>query len=249
MREPISPLAVRDAWQRLAWALLFASAMGMLEAICVIYLRRLVLPAGGSGVVLPPIGRYPIEHIREACTLLMLLATACLAASNWRSGLAFFFYMFGVWDIVYYVGLRWLAHWPASWTEWDCLFLIPEPWYGPVLAPMLISGYFILACGLLVLREDTAARLRLSAPVLGLQAIGFCLWYWSFVKDSDRIQAEGHCREFAAYLCGLPRCYGLSFTSTVSYSWPLLAAGLGIAMVGLWRSTRLPKTPAREPRR
>lgn len=52
---------------------------------------------------------------------------------------------FGVWDILYYAGLKALAGWPASWFTWDCLFLIPKPWYGLVLAPVLISAAFLVA--------------------------------------------------------------------------------------------------------
>ncbi len=218
MKTTSSPVSCQ-VWQRLLWTLLFACAMGLLEAICVIYLRRLILPAAsGNGTVLPPLGRFPVEHIREACTLVMLLAMAWMAAFNWRSGLAFFFFMFGVWDIVYYAGLKWLAQWPSSWIEWDCLFLIPQPWFGPVLAPVLISGYFVLASGLLVVREGAGASLRLSVPVLASQLFGLGLWYWSFVKDSDRIQAQGY--------------------AGVSYSWPLLTAGLLIALLGLWLAAR-----------
>jgi hypothetical protein len=200
--------------------------MGLLEAICVIYLRRLIIPTGNQGTyVLLPLGRFPVECIREACTLVMLLAVAWMAASNWRSRVAYYFFMFGVWDIVYYVGLKWLAQWPSSWLEWDCLFLLPEPWYGPVLAPVLISGYFVVACGLAVIREDSQSRLRLSAAVLALQLLGIGLWYWSFVKDSGHIVAQGY--------------------EGVSYSWLLFAAGLISSVLGLWLATRRHSAPAR----
>lgn len=49
--------------------------MGLLEAICVIYLRRLILPAGMNAGSLPsPVPRMLIELIREVCTIVMLLA-------------------------------------------------------------------------------------------------------------------------------------------------------------------------------
>ena len=58
--------------------------MGLLEAICVIYLRRLIIPTGNYGThVLPPLGRFPVEHIREACTLIMLLAVAWMGSTTW----------------------------------------------------------------------------------------------------------------------------------------------------------------------
>ena len=215
-----SPSFRQHLWNRLLGVFLFACAMGLLEAICVVYLRRLIMPAGTAPKhPATPLGSLPIEHIREACTLIMLLTVAWMTASNWRSRTAHFFFMFGVWDITYYVGLKWFAHWPASWLQWDCLFLIPEPWHGPVLAPVLISSYLILACCLLLAHENSETKVRLPAPALALQLPGFLLWYWSFVKDSDRIRAQGY--------------------AGISYSWSLFACGLIIAVLGLWLATRM----------
>ena len=204
--------------RRLALLLLFACAMGLLEAICVIYLRRLIHPAGMvSGAAPAQLGRH-VEIIREACTIVMLATTACLAGANVRSRLAAFFVMFGVWDILYYVGLKWLADWPSAWLSWDCLFLIPKPWYGPVLAPVLISAYLVIACGLLFLREEAGRITRMSARALALQAGGVSLWYWSFVKDTAAIMAHG-------------------YTGAV-YSWPLFACGLVCCAAGAGLAVR-----------
>ncbi len=194
--------------------------MGLVEAICVVYLRRLIVPAG-TGPTLPatPLGSLHIEHIREACTMVMLLTVAWMTAPNWRSRTAHFFFMFGAWDITYYIGLRWFAHWPGSWLQWDCLFLVPKPWYGPVLAPVLVSAYFMAACCWLLARENPLTEQPLSLPAVALQLPGFLVWYWSFVKDSDLIQAHGY--------------------DGVSYSWPLFACGLIIAGLALPVATRV----------
>jgi hypothetical protein len=216
----ISPAPAHHVWKRLFGVFLFACAMGLLEAICVVYLRRLITPPGTDPTRPPtPLGSLPIEHVREACTMVMLLVVAWMTATNWRSRTAHFFFMFGVWDITYYLGLKWFANWPASWLQWDCLFLIPKPWYGPVLAPVLISGYFVFACCLLLTHEASQGRGRLSLPALGLQLPGFLVWYWSFVKDSDLIQAQGY--------------------AGISYSWSLFACGLAITGLGLWLGTRV----------
>ena len=40
---------------------------------------------------------------------------------------------FGIWDIFYYVFLKIIYDWPKSLFDWDILFLIPLPWWGPVI--------------------------------------------------------------------------------------------------------------------
>ena len=193
----------------------FAIAMGFLEAICVVYLReKLFAPGTDTQEIVAQLGRFGIEHIRELCTMVMLLAVAWIAAFNARTRTAMFFLMFGIWDITYYVGLRVFTGWPGSIVEWDCLFLVPVPWYGPVLAPVLISVYFIVGCILLILREAAGSSLRITWAVLTLLGLGFGLWYWSFVKDSDTIMAGGY--------------------EGVVYSWPLFFGGLSCAVFGLY---------------
>jgi hypothetical protein len=211
----------REVWQRLAWVGIYAIAMGLLEAICVIYLRRLFpFENVPSAEPIPPLDRLTIEVIREACTMVMLVAVAWLGGFNLRTRAACFFYAFGVWDIVYYAGLKWLGHWPSSWVEWDCLFLIPKPWYGPVLAPMLISAYFAVACWFLHTQEIRRKPLRMSPGPLSLQASAAIVWYWSFVKDADQITAHGY--------------------AGVRYAWEFLIAGMIVGCAGLWLAARAP---------
>ena len=199
---------------RLLCVALFATAMGFLEAICVIYLREnLFSPGTDTREIVAQLGRFGIEHIREACTIVMLLAVAWVAAFNSRTRTAMFFLMFGVWDITYYIGLRIFTGWPDSLLAWDCLFLMPVPWYGPVLAPVLVSVYLVVSCILLILREAAGSSLRMTFPALALLGLGFGLWYWSFVKDSDTIMTSGY--------------HG------VVYSWPLFLGGLSCAVFGL----------------
>ena len=94
-----NPLSA-NGWKRLFLILTFAFAMGLLEAICVIYLRRLIMPDGlESGHAPARLGRH-VELIREASAIVMLVTTAWLAGTNIRSRLAAFFVMFGIWDIL-----------------------------------------------------------------------------------------------------------------------------------------------------
>ena len=208
----------RDMWTRLVWVAVYAIAMGLLEAICVIYLRRLfpVNDLGDSPI--PSLERLRIEVIREVCTLVMLVAVAWLGGINARSRLACFFYAFGLWDIVYYAGLHWLSGWPAGFHDWDCLFLIPKPWYGPVLAPVLISAYFVAGCLWFHGREVSGAPLRWSVVPLLLQFVAFGLWYGSFVKDSAHITRFGY--------------------TGVSYSRLLFVLGMATGIAGLWTASR-----------
>ena len=120
--------------------LLFAVAMGYLEAAVVVHVRALYYPEGFSFPLVPvDSGLVAVEIGREAATVVMIFAIAWAAArSGWQT-LTGFALVFGVWDIVYYVGLWFLLGWPASLFEPDVLFLIPAVWVGPVLAPSLIG--------------------------------------------------------------------------------------------------------------
>ncbi|MDD4868962.1 MAG: hypothetical protein PHR77_00275 [Kiritimatiellae bacterium] len=203
-------------WQRLTWVAIYAAAMGLLEAVCVIYIRK-IFPVE-TNYPIPPLDQMRVEIVREVCTIIMLVAVAWLGGINFRSRLACFFYAFGVWDILYYVGLAWLSGWPTSLLEWDCLFLIPKPWYGPVLAPVLISVYFVLGCCFLHAREIRNVPLRISFSMVSLQLAAFAVWYWSFVKDADQITASAF--------------------KGITYSWPLFVLGLLLAIAGLWLSAK-----------
>ncbi|MEE2897699.1 MAG: hypothetical protein VX815_04440 [Gemmatimonadota bacterium] len=133
----------RDGWtfrHPRAAMLLYAVAMGYLEAVVVVYLRELYYPEGFSFPLKPmDDAMVAVEIGREAATVVMIFAVAWAAArSGWQT-LTGFALIFGVWDIVYYVGLWLLLGWPASLFEPDVLFLIPAVWVGPVLAPALIG--------------------------------------------------------------------------------------------------------------
>ena len=203
----------RPVLSRLLCVALFATAMGFLEAICVVYLRNnLFSPDTDTQEIVAQLGSFGIEHIREACTIVMLATVAWLAASHFRTRTAMFFLMFGVWDITYYIGLRLFSGWPGSLLEWDCLFLIPVPWFGPVLAPVLVSTFMVVSCILVICREEAGSGLRMTLPALAMLGLGFGLWYWSFVKDSDIIMTSGY--------------------PGVVYSWPLFIGGMSCAVIG-----------------
>src|SRR5262245_50564376 len=116
------------------WAVVtYAIAMAWVEAAVVLYLRTLVnriepyqqkpLP-NMPGLIAP-------EIIREAATIVMLTAVGWLAGRSWRGRFGYLLIAFGVWDIFYYVFLKILTGWPRTLLDWDVLFLIPLPWWGP----------------------------------------------------------------------------------------------------------------------
>ena len=113
--------------------------MAWVEAACVYYLRVLVDRVDPyQQNPLPMVGVLgQVELVREAATLVMLAAVGMLAGRTRRAQVGYAAVAFGIWDIFYYVFLRAIGDWPRSLFDWDILFLLPLPWWGPVLAPVL----------------------------------------------------------------------------------------------------------------
>lgn len=127
------------------WITLFSIAMGFLETTVVIYLRKLYYPNGFNfPLAVIPHDIAIVELWREAATIIMLLAIGVLTGKNRAEKFAWFIYAFAIWDIFYYVFLWLFIDWPQSLFTWDILFLLPVPWVGPVIAPVLIAIMMIL---------------------------------------------------------------------------------------------------------
>lgn len=164
--------------ERKRWAIvmLFGAAMAWMEAATVMYLRILVGRVDPyQAVPLPPhqaLGNT--ELVREIATLLMLFAVGWLAGRNWRTRFCYSLIAFGVWDILYYVFLAVIVGWPKSVMDWDVLFLLPLPWWGPVIAPALIALMMIVGASLVVLSPQecwprpTAVWLNLAGIFVAL---------------------------------------------------------------------------------
>ncbi len=151
------------------WAIvcLFATAMAWMEAATVIYLRTLVSRIQPyQPDPLPHWGSFEyVEIVRELATLLMLICAAWLAGRNTRTRFGYFLVAFGLWDILYYVFLAITIGWPRSLGEWDVLFLVPLPWWGPVAAPALIA-LGMLVCGTIMTQSASEPWPRRWAWIL-----------------------------------------------------------------------------------
>ena len=171
---------------RKVWTLLlFGAAMAYIESAVVVYLREIFYPAGFRfPVVSIPWDIYLIETGREVRTLVMLTCVALISGRDRWERFLHFCFMFGIWDIFYYLWLKLFLNWPESLLTWDILFLVPIPWVGPVLAPILVSLTLIGASLILTKlrvrgREFRFSRLSLSGALVagGLVLLSF---FWKF---------------------------------------------------------------------
>jgi hypothetical protein len=172
---------------------IFATAMAWVESAVVFYLRThidRIVPYQPDP--LPLIGDLgPVELVRELATLVMLFSVGWLAGTTWRTRLGYMVLAFGIWDIFYYVFLKMMCDWPKSLADWDILFLIPLPWWGPVGAPVSIALLMVL-WGTLASQIERSDPVRLSNwGVWILCFMGMALALYVFMADALRVAAGG----------------------------------------------------------
>jgi hypothetical protein len=140
----------------------YSIAMAYLEAMIVVYLRRLMPIADWNRQVtdcaslITFLEKHQVlwtEQTREAATIIMLIAVALMAGSTIRQKLGAFLWSFALWDLFYYIFLYMLIKWPSNLATWDVLFLIPRPWVSPVYIPVIISLGMLMA-GIFLLKSD-----------------------------------------------------------------------------------------------
>ena len=180
-------------WKRWLAVVVFALAMAWVESAVVYYLRTMLdriepyqpnpLPNfGGLGFA---------ESVREFSTLIMLAAVGWLAGSNARTRFACFVLAFGVWDLGYYAFLKALTGWPHSLLDWDILFLLPLPWWGPVLAPSLIAALMIVYGTLVTQTGAGSPRSGTSGRAWMLSTAGTLLALYVFMADALDVAGQG----------------------------------------------------------
>ena len=84
-----------------------------------------------------------------------------------------------------------MCGWPHSLLDWDILFLLPLPWWGPVLAPVLIA-LLMIAWGTLTCQiERTRSSWRSDVTAWGMNLIGTGLALYLFMADTIRVANQG----------------------------------------------------------
>jgi hypothetical protein len=181
--------------ERTRWLVVVVFAIGMawVEAASVHYLRVLVDRTDPYQVNPLPFrdGLGQVELVREAATLVMLLALGVLAGRTRPTQAGYTAVAFGVWDIFYYVFLRMIGDWPRSLLDWDILFLLPLPWWGPVLAPVLIASLMIVGGTLVTQSAVRRPATFLTRTLWRLNGIGIALALYVFMADSLRAVQDG----------------------------------------------------------
>jgi len=225
MDGPIQHSAAGAGRRRLVLAclVLFAVTMAYLESAVVVYLRAIYYPEGFS---FPLKALEPdmalVEIGRELSTMVMLAAVAYLAAGVFYERFAAFCIMFGVWDVFYYVWLKVLLDWPQSLFTRDVLFLIPLPWIGPVLSPLVVAVSLVVGGGAILYRIRSGGRFEPNFREWVIALGGAALIILSYIRDLDA---------------------GLSFAMPGPYRWDLLIVGEAAGIYALVRSLIRTRAP------
>lgn len=195
---------------------IFAIAFAFVESSVVVYLRQIFYPEGFSFPLTPAsVSHVGVELAREFATIVMLVVVAMIAGSSRWQRFSYFLIGFGVWDILFYVWLKLILNWPVSVLDWDILFLIPIPWIGPVIAPVLVS-LAMIAGGLLILRKEEQDGSFRSSPVAVASALlGSVAILASFMLDTDATLRFQYPKPYHYELLALGMaCYAAAFIAT-----------------------------------
>lgn len=228
---------VDSRWRKWIVVAVYAAAMAWVESAVVFYIRffinRVVPYQPDPLPIVNALGTA--EIVRELATMIMLATVGWLAGKTWRTRIAYSLLAFGIWDIAYYIWLVPLTGWPRSIADWDILFLIPLPWWGPVWSPVSIALLMVLY-GTIVCAFDSGER-PLTPSVLScvLALIGGCVALYVFMSDSLHLVLREH------------SINGLRSMLPHWFNWPLFLAGFGLLaapVISVWaRANAGPPAP------
>ena len=223
--------AWRRAAHRIAAVLLFAIGMANVESAAVLYLRTLsggVDPVGPRSTPFDPLPSFLwVEIGREAATMVMLLAVGWLAGRGFAGRFGGFVAAFGMWDIFYYVFLWLFAGWPASPLAPDILFLIPLPWWGPVISPMLIATLMVVGGCALIAREEGDGVPRPTPTTWALLVAGTLVCLLAFMLPAIRELPNGLVAAFSV--------------RNPPFPWPIYLVGLVLGTMGVFGAVTQPQ--------
>ncbi len=173
-------------FKQIIWLVIFGIAMAFLESAVVVYLREIYYPEGFLFPLAPINADIAFtEILREIATIIMLAGIGILTGNSSSQRFAFFLLTFAIWDIFYYIFLYALLGWPSSLLTWDILFLVPIPWVGPVITPIIISLTMILLASSLIHFKKNLNLHQWILSIMGslLVIFSWVLDYWSFSSN------------------------------------------------------------------
>jgi hypothetical protein len=200
--------------------LIFGVAMAFLEAAIVVFLRKIwgltaLFPIQNIFSNPDNLEILRIEFGREAATLVMLIAISCALGKNAWQRMAYLLFLFGVWDIFYYVWLWALIGWPSSLVTWDILFFLPYTLVSPVYAPIAVSIVMIFS-GMMIIHAQKRQVILQSTPRFWImELLAFSLVYVSMVWE---------------YMIGTLKKNPAASETELNYPWLMLIIGLTIGL-------------------
>jgi len=227
----------KESINKLLVVAIFAIAMGFLEAVVVIYLRRIYYPAGFSfplkGFIESNI--LGIEWIREFFTIVMLACIGLLAGKKFYSKFAYFLFAFSIWDIFYYVFLKLTLNWPPSFLTWDLLLLLPWNWVGPVITPLICTILLITLALLIIHYEDKGIKVKFTLKEWTLLIAGLLLVLYTWLIDYGRLifGNSGFAKQFFTLVQNQDFINAISSYMPAYYRWTLFAIGIILASAGV----------------
>ena len=204
-----------ESVRRLPLVATYAVAMAYVEAAVVAYLREIY---GIEDLIrdVPTVTDRltAIEVSREVATVAMLLAVGWIAGRRLQDRLGHFVFAFGLWDIAFYAWLALIEGWPQSPLDWDVLFLIPVPWWGPVLAPALIAAMMCAGGIAAIVGADRGIPWRLTWTNAAIAAAGIAVVLYTFTADALGAVPDG--------------VDAVAQVRPSSFQWPLFALGFAV---------------------
>ncbi|MEK6844199.1 MAG: hypothetical protein AABX83_02115 [Nanoarchaeota archaeon] len=216
----------KESWKKILIVGIFAAAMGFLEAVIVVYLRKLYYPQGFNF----PLNNIEtlilnVEWVREFFTIIMLICIGLLAGKTLYEKFAYFLYSFAIWDIFYYIWLKVILNWPSSLFTWDLLFLIPFPWTGPILAPIIYSVTITILALCIIHCEDKKLKVELNKVEWALFILGSMLILYTFLYDYGQFIFKKGIYQLLTFAANETLQQQVFSYIPASYNWALFVIG------------------------